>query len=54
MRVVAKELGFWDTLREPGQEFDVDDNATLPDWVEKVGGKKKKAAPAGDDTSDIA
>lgn len=53
MKVIAKQLGFFGKLREPGDEFEVPDG-TKGDWFEAVDkpveGKKAKAAdkPADD------
>jgi hypothetical protein len=51
MKVIAKQLGYFGKLREPGDEFEVPEGSKAS-WfvpVEKVESKKPKANDTGKD-----
>lgn len=55
MRVVAIAVGFdGKTLRQPGDEFDLPDDAGPGDWFKKIEPKKRKKGDQPDDAQEPA
>lgn len=50
MKVRATARGYWDQIREPGDEFEVPDDSKAATWFEPVDKKpaKKGAKPTSD------
>ncbi|WP_417825324.1 hypothetical protein [Thalassospira povalilytica] len=48
--VKATSLGFVGSLRKPGDEFTIDEEAFAKSWMEKIKPDTKPAAPAKDKT----
>lgn len=46
LKVIAKERGFYESLREEGAEFEIAKKEDLGSWMEPVGWEPKKK-PAG-------
>jgi RNase H-fold protein (predicted Holliday junction resolvase) len=42
IKVQAKSKGYYGCLREPGEEFEVENESQVGSWMEVVGGKAKK------------
>lgn len=44
MRVRVKERGYWDQIREPGEEFEVPDDTKPATWFEPIDKPKRRTA----------
>jgi hypothetical protein len=52
MKVIATDRGYWDQIREPGDEFEVPDDTKPAKWFETVDKPAKKPTKPKDDKND--